>query len=195
MIVGQPYTYLETLFKLVLTGSEKIQGRFYTSSKYGAQEINFDVVSELVADLPQNKKYPLTLMPPPHSYGKLTDKLGEWEEFRIILFFVETTYYQGSTIPQQNAKTKTSGKSVQESWNDMSIASKDFIRGLNILQRKSVPAYFRIPNHSILSVPVSSVGVDRVSGIKIAFDMQLFVGCEITDYPDNYFKNLDIDGL
>ena len=185
------YTFIGNLFKSVLFDSPIIQGRFNIAYRYGAQEINSDILGEVLTDLGEAKVYPLCVMAPPHSTVEISGKAGEWERLRIIMFFVDTTFYTNRTVKSSNPKTKTSTQSVPQEWQNMKIAAVNFVRALSILQRSTINSLFRIPNNQTLIVPISSIGTDRVSGVRLAFDFDLYIGCDIPDYTD-YTGDLNV---
>lgn len=192
------YPYIIDLFTAVLSSSKAIGGRFHVSNLYGAQEINSDNLGNIVDGIPaaiDKKKYPLSMIAPPHSYFKPSDQKGEWERFNIVQFFVTSTFYNEKGIVNQNLKTATSNHKVEWDWHDMKRVAFNFMRALHNLQRTTRPSLFRLPStNSILCIPVSNVGVDRVSGVRIHYDIEIFVGCEKEDYeeyPVNLTVNLD----
>ncbi len=185
------YTFIGNLFKSVLFNSPVIGGRFSVAYRYGAQEINSDILGEVLTELGESKVYPLCVMAPPHSTVEISGKAGEWERLRIIMFFVDTTFYSNGTVKVPNPKTKTSTQSVPQEWQNMKIAAVNFMRSLSLLQRSTVNSMFRIPNNQVLIVPISSIGTDRVSGVRLAFDFDLFLGCDIVDFSD-YLGDLNI---
>lgn len=185
------YPYIIDLFKGVLVKSRAIEGRFYVSHRYGAQEINSDQLGEVLTDLLKGKKYPLALMAPPNSTGYLQHD-NAWEEYHIIMFFVKTTYYDSfNMVSSPNLNTKTSMHTVPSDWHDMKRCAINFLRQLDKLQRTFPKPLFRVPKHFQFIYPVSIVGADRVSGVKLTFDMELFVGCELEDY-DEYLTELEL---
>lgn len=186
------YPYIKDLFQGILAQSDGIQGRFHISYRYGAQEINSDELGELGNDI-QVKKYPLSLMPPPHSRGTFTDNMkGEWERFRIIIFFVKTSFYGTGTTP--NPKTQTATHTVDEDWHDMKRCAISFYKMLQFVQRSTRGSKFRIPDNMALCVPVSGVGTDRASGVRFDFDFDLYIGCSTDeDYPTFTIPTIEDD--
>lgn len=174
----EAYRLIETLFQGILDQSIQIEGRFHISYKYGAQEINADILSELINETPE-KKYPLVLMTPPNARSEYDESRdGEWERFRIILFFVNNSYKQ-----QIDENTKKSQYKIPYDWDDMKGLALDFKAQLNTVQKATLGKIFRIPSNTALIIPVSATGSDRASGVKLDFDMDIYVGCRIiTDY-------------
>lgn len=177
------YLYIEDLFRTILKESTKIGGRFHVSYKYGAQEINSDQLGEVLTEIRDSNKYPLVMMAPPHSQVEYSNKLGEWERYRIILFFCNTTYYEGNAITNPNPKTKTSTKSISTTWDEMKTLAANFMRDLSTKQRITPNSTFRLPvDNKALIIPFSITGQDRVSGIRIHFDFDVFVGCDDSEF-------------
>lgn len=188
------YPYIKDLFTSILTNSKAIQGRFYISHLYGAQEINSDVLGQVLAESNVQPKYPLVLMTPPHGMFKPDPNFqgGEWRTFRIITYWCKLTYYDayGETT-NPNPKTKTSLHSVMEDWHDMERCAINFTRALKKLQHEIKPCHFILESNQILTVPFSIIGTDRVSGVKMDFDFKLHVDCVKEDY-DEYPSTLTI---
>lgn len=173
------YRFIETLFQGILDQSSTIQGRFHMSHKYGAQEINFDNLSDLITEI-KEIKYPLSLMPPPTARSEYDETMrGEWERYRIIIFFVNNSYKQ-----QINPDTKMSQYKIPYDWDDMKQVAYDFKTQLRLVQKATLGKIFRVPNNTALIHPVSVVGLDGVSGVKFDFDLDIYIGCNIAeDYP------------
>lgn len=180
----QHFNKIKTLLSDVATASTVLNGRAFMSNKYGAQEINFDSITELITDaVGYIKKYPLCVMPPPHSYSTLS-RQNSWERYRVTLIFCDTTFYNNSTISKQNPSTKTSTEPVEDIWDRMRDESKRFLQSLQIVQFNN-PSFRIVSSVQALTTPFSNVGVDRVSGIKVVFEIELFNECDFT-----YDKNL-----
>lgn len=170
------YQYIEDLFKAVLTQSKAIQGRFYIGHRYGLQDINYDTLGQAITDhLPSDKKWPLVMMAPPHSIGDIEG----WEEFRIISFFMKR-----SEIEDVNTDTKMSHHTITQDWHDMKRCALNFLSALWSVQDATFGKKFRVPKHKFLVVPLSLVGADKVSGVRLDFDFKLYTGCFIEDYEE-----------
>lgn len=184
------YKYIENLFQAILDQSNTIKGRFYVSHQYGMQEINFDELGQLVSTI-KNLKYPLSIMPPPHSRGKFRES-DQWERFRIIIFFAKTSEYGLGSAPNPNTKTAT--HTILEDWHDMRRCALDFKSKLEVVQKATLGKIFRIPDNIALMLPFSEVGVDKISGVRFDFDFDLFIGCESSDDYDNFtVPNIPLD--
>jgi len=173
------YDFIYDLFQTNLNASAVIQGRFHVGYRYGLQDGNYDVLGEVLTKLTTPVKYPLAIMAPPHSmYKVLGGHNAQWEEYRIIMFFVKQTFYDDIGVVEMNPRTGTSQKTVMSIWDDMKTEAYDFLNRLIADERaQAMPAQFAVPAHQALFVPVSHVGADRVSGMRLDFDIKIFNGC------------------
>ena len=151
-------------------------------------EINSDELGEVLENVVKpaiGKKYPLVLMMPPRSMGEFTNKYGEFEKYKIILFFLTTSYYDsGNTVRTMNTATRTSQHTIYQDWHDMKRCAVNFIRVLHqvMVDKKLANSVFRLEQSKRFIDPVSSVGVDRASGVKLEFNVSLFLNCTMEDY-------------
>lgn len=191
------YPFISDLFKNVLTNSRAIEGRFFTSSHQG-REINMDDVGQLIQDFflgnKLARKYPLCLALPPVSYGMYTSGKGEWESFRQSLFFLTSTYYSGTNqIMNPNPATGTSTHTIQQDWHDMKRCATSFVRVLDIVSRKSLINKFRLSqDRERIITPVSQIGTDKCSGVRLDLSYSVFNGCEIEDYDESLISTIII---
>lgn len=189
-MTGLPY--ILDLFQGILDTSKAIEGRFHVAYRYGGQEINSDQMGEVLKDIQlPDKKYPLAALIPPNSTGYINEKESSWLRYRIILCFMKTTFYDGNNeISLPNPKTKTSMHTVPDDLHDMMRCAVNFIKRLDLIQRKS-KVLFRFPKNLVLFTPMSTIGVDRATGIKAHFDLDVFLSCNTEDY-DEYDTDLVI---
>lgn len=193
------YPFIEAFFRNVLEKSKGIQGRFHLSPRNGI-EINSDQLGEVLQDevkLIAGRKYPVVLMMPPRSQGRYTDKGGEWEKYRAVLFFLTTTYYTGNNqVKAPNKATGTSTHTVPQDWHDMKRCAVNFLRVIDQVQRDKdlIKSTFRLGGNAQdqerMIDPVSFVGTDRASGVRLDFSFSLFTGCDMEDY-----NPADIDSI
>ncbi|WPV66292.1 hypothetical protein [Chitinophaga sp. LS1] len=184
------YPFIEAFFKSVLEQSKGVQGRFHLCPRFGL-EINSDQLEGVINDDIKpvaGQKYPLAIMMPPRSQGCFDGKMGEWERYRAVMFFLNTTYYTGNNqIKAPNPNTRTSTHTITQDWHDMKRCAVNFLRVVDQLQRDRglTNSIFRLPGGSQYDKmidPVSLIGTDRVSGVRLDFQFSLMVGCEIEDY-------------
>jgi hypothetical protein len=181
------YSFISDLFTTVLQQSSTIQGRFFVSGRNG-QEINSDILGQVLTDATtqvQVQKYPLAMMAAPVSRGTF-EKMDGWLPLRCTIFFLRTTYYDANGIAEVNPNTQTSMRPVLSDWSEMAAVAIDFVRVLNSLMRVGgIGTFFRLDRDAQNMTPVSTVGIDRVSGVRLDFNVSLFLGCEIIDYPSD----------
>ncbi|SHK92991.1 hypothetical protein SAMN05444266_101622 [Chitinophaga jiangningensis] len=185
-MIGIPY--INDLFRAVLSKSKAIAGRFHICPRYGA-EISADQLEQVLKDdvKPQTgAKYPLVLMMPPRMAGQPGQ--SEWTTYRLVLFFLTTSYLTSDgQVKWQNKATLTSTHSIDGDWHDMHRAGHCFIQALQHIDRhhKLHSNFFRLGLKSqkeFLIDPISMIGLDNVSGIRLEFQVQLFPGCDLEDY-------------
>lgn len=193
------YPFIKDLFTNVLLKSKAVQGRLFFCPKRGS-EINADELDQVIKDLvipePLKKKYPLVLMMPPMSYGSYTDKNGEWETFRFILFFLNTTFYSSAgQVMAPNANTRTSTHEVSNVWHDMKRVATNFIYVLDKVSRTQglIKNKFRLDQDADKIIqPLSFIGTDSASGVRIDFQASVMIGCELEDYDEGDIAEIEI---
>lgn len=198
-MIGDAFT--AALFKNILEKSQGIEGRFFVCP-YMGREMNSDelgqVIKEFVDPLRLDRKYPLSLMMPPVSYGYYFNEIGEWEKNRAALFFLNSTYYTGlNQVQVPNAATGTSTHTIPQDWHDMKRCAMNFITVLDRVARSKtnqlIKNKFRLDQEkeSVIS-RVTQVGVDKASGVRLDLFYSLMVGCEIEDYDESEIADISI---
>lgn len=193
------YPFITDLFTAVLSKSKAIQGRLFLCPKMGT-EINSDEFGALMKDLvvPDRlgKKYPAALLMPPQSYGKYTDKNGEWDEYRFVMFFLTTTYYSATNqTVNPNPNTKTSTHTIPQDWHDMKRCAVNFIYVLDKFIRKEllINKAFRLDQEVKKKItPVSEIGADRASGVMMEFFGSVAIGCKLEDYDPDVVDTIQV---
>lgn len=193
------YPFIEELFTNILQKSKAVEGRFFLCPNLG-REMNSDEMGQVIQDLfsagPIPKKYPLVLMMPPVINGSYAFNKGEWEDWRITLFFLNTTYYKGDNQPKNNnPNTKTSTHTIPQDWHDMKRAATDFIRVLDKVQRLQslVSGKVRLSQERAQQVEVKTqIGIDKASGVRLDFMISVFIGCELEDYELDDIADIEI---
>lgn len=178
------YPYIEELFRNILKASSAMQGRFFICPRNG-REINSDDLEQVIADLVIReritKKYPLTLMAPPVSTGSYAGTNEDWDHYHLTLFFLTTSGYASTSQGMNlNPNTRTTQHTITQDWHDMKRCAVSFIKVLNNVQRKNnlVNTRFRLDQHRDKTItPISEVGVDRVSGVRLDFAADVFLAC------------------
>jgi len=191
----QHYGTIYNVFKAVLNGSQTFGGRLFWAPQNGL-ELNTDSLSQVFSENAIEKRYPLVLLLPPRGTGSNESRKANWEELNITMFFLTTTYYDGQQVARRNPKTGTSQRPVTEDWDRMKAASADFFKALKLLhdRERLFEDTMQLPETKYFTVPVSFVGIDRVSGVRADFRARIMQPCEIRDYDiDNLpkFKNND----
>lgn len=194
-MIGIPF--IIDLNKSIFSKSTAIGGRFHVCPNMGT-EINMDDLNEVIKDLVApvvGKKYPLVLMMPPVCYGDFT-KDKEWGKYHFIYFFLKTTYYDSNNQVQNiNINTQTSTHTIPQDWHDMDRCAKNYVNALNIVTRKKglINTHFRLDQeYERIIRPVSNIGVDRASGVRLDCRGSVFMGCELEDYNLEDLLSMDI---
>lgn len=193
------YPFIQELFTNVLAKSRAIRGRLFLCPKMGT-EINSDELGAIIADLvvPDRleKKYPLALLMPPVSFGQYTAKNGEWEKYRFTMCFLNTSYYSGTNQTMTpNTSTKTSMHTIPQDWHDMKRVAGAFIYVLNKFSKDQglINTSFRLDQErDKIITPISEIGFDRVSGVRLEFMGSVFIGCELEDYDAVEISSIEI---
>lgn len=179
------YPFIRDLFQGILNNSKTIQGRFFILHKYGLQDINYDELGQVFNAIPLTKKYPLVALAPPHAAVKFSGKDDGWKDFRMTMFFMKESYKEDIS-----SDTRTSLHTIPDDWHDMSRCADNFLRVLIHVNRSDQRFIFK-RDHNTLFIPLSQIGADRISGVRIDFDFKLHIGCNLEDY-DEYPDNLEI---
>lgn len=194
------YLYLNDLFSNILAKSKVIEGRFYICPK-GGNEINSDEFKQILEDTFNGtndiKKFPASFLLPPVSSGRFTGPIGEWELYRLTMFFLQPSFIDGNNqTKNRNPKTGTSRHSIPEDWHDMKRAAIGFIRMLdNVIKLHDLHnSSFRLGNNDRFLEPVSLVGNKVLSGIKLEFSAMLYINCveALEDYSNEAFTTIII---
>lgn len=184
-----PYTYIEAVFKRILTVSNSIRGNFFVLEKHG-QELNSDNLEQLIKDSFTQTviNYPLVAMMPPVIIPKYSKQA---EKINITLLFLTTSFYTGdSQIKSPNKSTNTSTHRIVEDWEDMLKSAQDFFKVLDLMiqnNRSTIKIGFDLTKEPFIDT-VSLAGNKRLSGVKFSFTLSLFDNCDIVDYTQ---ENID----
>ena len=167
--------------------------KFDTISQYNAFNRN-ETLHPLVSVVDLSKAAPRQLRR--MSYGFYTDRNGEWEKYRIMMVFLTTTYYSGTNqVMAPNPSTNTSTHTIPSDWHDMKRCGASFITVLNRFTKEQglINTAFRLDQEreKIFS-PVSEVGVDRASGVKLEFMASVLIGCELEDYDEADIASIEV---
>jgi hypothetical protein len=182
--------FLQNTFSAVLQNSDSIAGRFFVSTANG-REINSDTLGQVLTEAITNnvytQTYPCVLMAAPTIEGAL-DQSDSWARCRITLLFLRPSYIDTltNTLAAANYNTNTSTRPITEDWSDMQRSAIMFLRMLNkVMRLNNNHAIFRLLKEPFIITPISSVGADRLSGVRLDFHCSLFIGCELEDYSED----------
>lgn len=193
------HPFISELFKNVLSKSRGIDGRFFVCPSMGT-EINSDELGQVIEDSFKGskleRKYPLSLMMPPVSYGFYTHKNGEWEKYRAILFFLNSTYNSGTNqVANINPSTKTSMHSIPQDWHDMKRCAVNFVTVIDKVSRTKglIKTHFRLDQEKERVItPVSMIGADKASGVRLDMWFSGLIGCNLEDYDEDEIASIVI---
>lgn len=191
----QGIVYICNLFKGVLQCSKSVEGRFFVST-YDGWEINTDQLGELVEQY-KEKKYPLAIMLPPFFRGDDVRK-ATWTKATIRILFLKRTHNNGDGTTQNwNLNTNTSKHTVQEDWHDMHRAALGFLKALHsVIKREMTTAgVFRLSTETYTVRPISNAGNDKVSGVRLEFNIELSPVCNLEDYNTTLLNELALPAL
>lgn len=192
------YPFIAELFTNVLSKSKGIEGRFYLCPNMG-NEISSDDLNQVIKDLvvpTGGKKTPICLGMPPVAYGEFIGKIDEWVKYHFIHFFLKPSYYSSTNQPlYQNPNTQTSTHTIPQDWHDMFRCATSFIRVLDKVSREKglIRSTFRLDqSFTRIIKPVSFIGVDRLSGVRLDFRADVFQGCELEDYVESDISSITV---
>lgn len=191
------YRLIQTLFKSVFEASKTIKGNFHLCPRYGAELNTNNFEKVLDETIQQNKvdKFPAVFMMPPVS-AMDGDEIGEWERFRVELYFLNTTFYDDKNQTSQlNKNTNTSQRPITEEWDSMHEVARDFIIALGLTtSEKTIQEFpFRFSSEKKYFDPVSNQGNKRLSGVKLVFKFDIWNGCSFEDYPTQLWPSIPDD--
>ena len=167
----------------------QIQGRWAVLPS--GFELNYDNFDKVLIEANKDLKFPLAALAPPRSWGVFVGN-DEWEDYRMEMYFLNTTYYNGANqVSKKNSGTATSSKPVIEEWEEMKVAAVDFIRvlrqvasGNNNESIVMLDNLFRLHHRKVYIDPVSFVGSKRLSGVRLTFECSVYTTCEIQSYEE-----------
>ncbi len=184
---------LYELIQHILKYSAIIQGRCIVAEGYG-NDLNANNLAEIIADslgsITTIKKYPLAVILPPietvRSYEN-PDTSG-WSTFKLNIYFLTTTFYDNHSALNSsyiNTLSNTSNYPICNTWKDMRAVAGDFRRMFNhYIRKNNLLDKVREIQHSIdVYSRVSLKNNDRLSGVSLQFDAEIFMPCTINDYP------------
>jgi hypothetical protein len=180
--------FLYQLFQNILAKSNVIAGRFVVAEGYG-NDLNANAYDNAIIDalgqLATPQKYPVAILLPPVEI--VSDRGTGWCRFKLRMFFLSTTYNDGaSAIAGIAANTNTSSESINHVWNKMRNCAGDFRTVFNTLVRMRglINSIREADEAADVYERYSMMNNDRVSGVCLSFELDLFRGCAVpADYP------------
>lgn len=171
-----------------------MEGRFFVVRS--GSDANIDNHGEIVRDfmggLTAARKYPAALLFPP--YETVASYSKGWSTFRMVMYFLTKDGRTGANelkTPDYNALI--SDHSAILDWKDMRECAGDFRVALNNLTRQPVIGSKIRPSGTADSIDrITWAANDKLNGVRLQFDLDLFMPCELADYPDNLFSLITI---
>jgi hypothetical protein len=187
------YKFIDSFFRAVLAQSTVIRGRFFMAPKYGS-ELNNDEMEQLTDAYSATKPtFPAAILMPPRIVGQIIDENG-WLRYSIGLYFLTTTFYNGAgQVKSPSAATGKSGVDVVSEWDAMADVAINFLRIIKDQQRSAglLNNTLRLVDGARTIEPVSFVGTNRLSGVRLDFSVSLFNGCEWPATPPELIPGAD----
>ena len=183
---------LYQLMENVLKHSTVIEGRFHVAEGYG-NDLNANNLAEVISKDIKPKKYPISVVLPPVD---TPNYVTGWARFRIEQFFLCTTFHTGNgEIKSPSASTNTSKHPIRYDWKDMRECALSFRQQFNqvIKQRGLLQKKVRPVSDSVDTIRrVSLMGNDRLSGVMIIWQVDVYFGCEVQDYAHGSVEATDL---
>ena len=176
---------LYDLFNQIISKSKTIK-RFIVAPGYG-NDLNKNNLGEILTDalggIKDGVKYPLCLMLPPVEVIESYDK--GWSKFKCRLYFLDVQNNDANGIANINVSNNLSQKTIKSIWNKMRVCGTDFRKVFLQVSEKNLTSGVRDGQNIDVIDRVSNVANDKVAGIGISFDVEIFMGCEISDYSES----------
>lgn len=170
------------LYKDIIAKS-KVMKRFVIAPGYG-KDLNKNNFGELAVDiynsLDDGVKYPVCIMFPPVEFPNF-DK--NWSKFNCKLFFLTQPFNSSSGTISANPFNSLSQHTVPQTWKDMNVCAKDFIKFLLALVDSNTDV-LREPDSAYSIERFSEIGNDGIAGVSLTFDIEIAISCEVEDYSE-----------
>lgn len=172
---------LYNLFEQIIAKSKTIK-RFVVAPGYG-NELNKNNLGEILTDIiggiSDGVKYPLCVMFPP---VEVPDYDNNWSKFKCRMFFLTPQNKVATGNSTFNKKNNLSKITKIDNWKDMRNSAIDFRKAFQEITEKNRQSGIRDGQSMDVIDRVSDVANDVLAGVGISFDVDVFIGCEITDY-------------
>ena len=182
------------LYNLIrrLIALSKTMKRFVTAPQYGV-ELNKNNLGEILKDvlggIKDGPKYPLCIMFPP---TEIPNYDSDWSRFKCRMFFLDQQYNDEDGTAERNPFNNLSEKTIEENWQEMSSAAKDFRKVFIQITDENLALGIRDAESVDVIDRYSDVANDRLAGVGISFDVELFLGCELEDYDPTEIENFKL---
>lgn len=175
------YTFLGSIANVIPT----VQNRFLVVEG-GTGDLNADnsddaIIGNSVNQTTWQKKYPCAVLMPPLEVGRNRQK--NTTRYQLTMYFLTTTYADGMNATKSiNVQTNTSKVSIKEDWSQMKSAAEDFMATMRntFYTDLTVLDYIRpVKSNEELYQRVSLANNDRLSGIRLIFELDVVIGCGV----------------
>lgn len=184
---------LYDLFEQIISKSKTMK-RFIIAPGYG-NELNKnnlgEILSDIIGGIKDGKKYPVCIMMPPVELIENYDK--GWSKFKCRVFFLDTPNNDSNGIANINKSNNLSKHGIKQVWKDMRGCAIDFRKVFQIVTENNLLSGIRDGQSMDVIDRVSNVANDKSAGVGISFDIDLFLGCEVSDYTDAGISSIVIN--
>ena len=180
---------LYQLIQHILQHSATIEGRCIIATGYG-NDLNTNNLAVLLQDslgsITTTQKYPLAIILPP--IETVTTYEEGWSSFKLNIYFLTTTFYDNKSSLDSsriNTANNSSNYAICNNWQDMRSVAGDFRRMFNHYIRKNnlLDKVRELQRSMDYYNRVSLMNNDKLSGVSLEFEVEIFMSCTITDYP------------
>lgn len=178
--------FIYELFEEILRHSTVIEGRFaVVKSGADLNEANHaELVRDAIGGLTDARKYPAAILLPPSEMVPSYHK--GWSTFRMTMYFLTKHGRTGANeLKTPDYDALISEHTVMQDWKDMRECAGDFRVAFNRVSRKLISSLRENNGNPDMIERVSWTNNDMLNGVRISFDVDLFMPCEPSDYPSN----------
>lgn len=173
---------LYNLFEQITAKSKTIK-RFVVAPGYG-NELNKNNLGEILTDviggITDGVKFPLCIMFPP--IEMIDDYEKGYSRFKCRVFFLTDQNKIVTGNSTFNKKNNLSKITKIDNWNDMRTSAVDFRKVFQLVTQRNLQAGIRDAQTFDVIDRVSDVGNDKLAGVGLSFDVDVFMNCEVSDY-------------
>ena len=190
--------FIYNLFQEILNHSTVIEGRFAViKSGADTNESNHgELVRDALGGLTTTRKYPAAVLLPPMEIVPSYNK--GWSTYRMVMYFLTLDGRTGANeLKTADYDALISDHPVTHDWKDMRECAGNFrVAFNNVVRQPSVINQVR-DNHTNPDMyeRISWAGNDKVNGVRVSFEVDLFMPCDLADYPANIAQLVNIPYL